>query len=146
MKSYKSTLYACYMGYISQAIICNLAPILFIIFQTEFGLTDEQTGRLILFNFGTQIVADIFATRYVDKIGYRISAVAAQVFCAVGIVAISVLPFIMGNAYVGLLIAAMLYAIGGGLIEVLISPIVESLPNDDKATAMSLLHSFYCWG
>lgn len=146
LKTFKATRYACYMGSMTQAIIVNLAPIFFIIFQTQFGISDEQTGRLILVNFATQIVADIIATRYGDRMGYRASAIAAVTLCFVGLLSLSILPGVMPNPYAGLLISTVVYATGGGFLEVMISPIVESLPGDEKATAMSLLHSFYCWG
>ena len=103
-------------------------------------------GRLILINFGTQIVADILSVKYVDRIGYRKAAVMAHIFCSIGLMSLGVLPLIMPVPYMGLVIAVMIYAIGGGIIEVLVSPIVEFLPGDEKASAMSLLHSFYCWG
>lgn len=144
--TYKNTLYACYTGFITQAVVNNLAPILFIIFQDEYHISFEMIGRLILFNFGTQIAADFLAARYADRIGYRKAAVAAHFFCAAGLICLGILPAIMPNPYMGLVISVMIYAIGGGFIEVLISPIVDSLPGDAKASAMSLLHSFYCWG
>ncbi len=139
--TYKSTLHACYFGFITQAIVNNLAPILFIIFQNEFGISFEMVGRLILINFGTQIAADFLAVRYADRIGYR-----RAVFCAAGLICLGILPKLLPTPYTGLMAAVMIYAIGGGFIEVLISPIVDSLPGDAKASAMSLLHSFYCWG
>lgn len=144
--TYKDTLKACYIGYITQAIINNLAPILFIIFQTEYNISFEEIGRLILINFMTQIIVDIIAVKYVDKIGYRKPILLAHVCCVVGLIGLVIFPIIMPTPYVGLIIAVIIYAIGGGLIEVLISPIVEALPGDAKASAMSLLHSFYCWG
>lgn len=144
--TYKHTLYACYLGYITQAIVNNLAPLLFIIFQTQFGISYEMIGRLIVFNFGTQIITDILAVKYVDKIGHRRSAVAAHIFATVGLISMGILPRLLPNPYLGLVISIVINAVGGGLIEVLISPIVESLPGDAKASAMSLLHSFYCWG
>jgi len=144
--TYKHTLHACYLGYITQAIVNNLAPILFIVFQTQFAVSFEMIGRLILINFATQIGADVFAVRYADRIGYRRTAIAAHIFCAVGLIGLGVFPLIFPDPYLGLVAAVVIYAIGGGLIEVLISPIVDSLPGDAKASAMSLLHSFYCWG
>ncbi len=137
---------ACYMGYITQAINVNLAPLLFIIFQNEFGFSFEEIGRIILINFGTQIVADIIATKYVDRIGYRPAVLAALVLSVTGLVGLSFLPRLMGGAYMGLIIPVVFYSFGSGLIEVLISPLVEALPGDEKASMMSLLHSFYCWG
>ncbi len=144
--TYRHTMKACYLGYITQAIVNNLAPLLFIVFQNEFAISFEKIGRLVLMNFATQILVDLFAVRYADRIGHRRLVVSAHVFCVVGLVGMGVLPRILPDAYSGLVIAAMLYAVGGGLIEVLISPIVEALPGDAKASAMSLLHSFYCWG
>lgn len=144
--TYKHTLRACYLGYITQAIVNNLALLLFIIFQNQYHISFEMIGRLILINFGTQIVADILSVKYVDRIGYRKAAVMAHIFCSIGLMSLGVLPLIMPVPYMGLVIAVMIYAIGGGIIEVLVSPIVEFLPGDEKASAMSLLHSFYCWG
>ncbi len=144
--NYKQTLYACYLGYITQAIVNNLAALLFVIFQTQYDITFEMIGRLILINFGTQIAADIATAKYADRFGYRRSAVAAHLFSAVGLIGLAVFPMIFPTPYSGLVTAVIIYAIGGGIIEVLISPIVDSLPGDAKASAMSLLHSFYCWG
>ena len=146
MYTYKHTLHACYLGYVTQAIVNNLAAILFIVFQTQFGLSFEMIGRLILINFATQICADVFAVKYADRIGYRPTAIAAHIFCAVGLIGLGVFPLLFPDPYLGLVTAVVIYAIGGGLIEVLISPIVDALPGDAKASAMSLLHSFYCWG
>ncbi len=145
-KTYKNTLHACYLGYISQAIVNNLAPLLFIIFQNQYNISFEMIGRLILINFGTQLVVDALTVKFVDKIGYRISVVTAHFFCTVGLIGLGILPGLVPIPYMGLVMAVVLYAIGGGLIEVLISPIVDSIPGDAKASAMSLLHSFYCWG
>lgn len=147
MKStYRDTLHACYLGYITQAIVINLAPLLFVIFHDNFSISFEKIGRLILINFTTQIITDTLAIKYVDRVGYRSAAVLAHFFAFLGLVGLGILPLLLPNAYTGLAIAVIIYAIGGGLIEVIISPIVESLPGDAKASAMSLLHSFYCWG
>ena len=143
---YKSTLYACYLGFITQAIVNNITPLLFIIFQDEYRISFEMLGRLILINFGTQIAADFIAARYADRIGHRRAVVMAHIFCAAGLIGLGVLPKLLPSPYTGLVIAVMIYAIGGGFIEVMISPIVDALPGDAKASAMSLLHSFYCWG
>lgn len=145
-KGYKRTLYASYIGYITQAIVNNLAPLLFVIFQKEFDLTVTQIGFLVTFNFGVQIIVDFLGAKYAEKIGYKNCIVAAHIFSAVGLVGLGVFPYLLGNAYVGLLLAITVYAIGGGIIEVLVSPIVEALPTEEKSSAMSLLHSFYCWG
>lgn len=146
-KNYTYTIYACYMGYIVQAIINNLAPLLFLTFQREFGISMERIGLLISINFGTQILVDLAAAKYVDRIGYRAAIVAAHVVSVLGLVGLGVLPRCMENPYGGLVLAMVCNAVGGGLIEVLISPIVEAAPSSGaKDTAMSLLHSFYCWG
>lgn len=146
-KNYQYTIYACYVGYIVQAIINNLPPLLFLTFQRDFQISMEQTGLLISINFGTQILVDLAAAKYVDRIGYRRAVVAAHVFSALGLVGLGVLPRILSNPYGGLILAMVCNAVGGGLIEVLISPIVEAAPaSSAKETAMSLLHSFYCWG
>ncbi|HBI72505.1 MAG TPA: MFS transporter [Lachnospiraceae bacterium] len=144
--TYKHTTYACYRGYITQAIINNLAPLLFIIFQTSFHISYDKLGQLILINFGTQLLTDIWATKYADHYGYRKCMVAAHALCTAGLLSLSFLPFIMPSPYLGLVISVILYATGGGLLEVIVSPIVEALPNDNKESAMALLHSFYCWG
>lgn len=144
--NYKSTLHACYLGYITQALIVNLLPLLFVIFRDRFGLSYTMLGNLVVVIFITQLVVDALAIKLVDKIGHRISVVAAHLFAAVGMIALSILPRIMSNPYTGLIISCLIFSIGGGLIEVLISPIVESLPSDAKASSMSLLHSFYSWG
>jgi Major Facilitator Superfamily. len=145
--NFKKTIRSCYLGYITQAILVNLAPIFFVIFQEDFGLTLTQIGQLALVNFVTQIATDFVAIKFVDKIGYRKSALVAHLFAAAGLILMSVLPFVMGEyAYGGLIISVMVYAVGGGLIEVIISPIVDAVPGDAKEAAMSLLHSFYCWG
>lgn len=144
--TFKHTLYACYTGYITQAIVNNLAPLFFIIFQDSFGLSFEEVGRLILVNFLVQIATDIIAVKYLDRFGYRKAAILAHIMCASGLIFLAVLPNVMPSPYIGIMIAVFFYAIGGGLLEVMVSPIVDSLPGDQKDSAMSLLHSFYCWG
>lgn len=145
MKRYGHTIVACYVGYITQAIVNNFAPLLFLTFQNTYALRLEQITLLVTFNFLTQLLVDLLAAKFVDRIGYRPCVVAAHVFCALGLVGLGLFPTLM-PPYVGLLVAVMVYAIGGGLIEVLISPIVEACPSENKSAAMSLLHSFYCWG
>jgi len=144
--TYRHTKYAAYIGYITQAIVNNLPALLFVTFNSDYGISLEKIGALVSINFGIQILVDFFAVKYIDRIGYRAGAVAAHVFAVLGLCCFGILPEIMGNKYLALLIAMTLNAIGGGLTEVLISPIVESLPGDEKASAMSILHSFYCWG
>lgn len=143
--NYNHTVYACYLGYITQAIINNFAPLLFLTFQDSFDIPLEKITLLITLNFVTQLFVDFASAKFVDKIGYRTSIILAHVCCASGLIGMAVLPHLI-PAYTGLIISVILYAIGGGIIEVLISPIVEACPSDNKASAMSLLHSFYCWG
>lgn len=146
LKSYKHTFAACCLGYVAQAIVNNFAPLLFVMFHTEYGISLEKISLLVLVNFGTQLLIDLFSAKFVDKIGYRTSVIAAHVFAAVGMVSLGVLPDLTGNTFAGLCVAVVLYAIGGGLTETIVSPIVEACPTDGKSSAMSLLHSFYCWG
>lgn len=145
-QKYQKTIYACFVGYIVQAIVNNFVPLLFLTFEKSYHIPLSQITMLITINFGIQLLVDLLSAGFVDRIGYRVSVVLAHVFAAVGLVGLVLLPEIMPNAFAGLLVAVFIYALGGGLIEVLISPIVESCPTDNKEKAMSLLHSFYCWG
>lgn len=137
---------ASYLGYITQAIVNNFAPLLFVTFQKSFDISLEKIGYLVTVNFCIQLFVDFIAAKFVDKIGYRICIVAAHLFAGTGLILMGVLPFAFADPYMGLICAIVFYSIGGGLIEVLISPIVEACPTDKKSAAMSLLHSFYCWG
>jgi len=146
-KTYKHTARACYLSFVSQAIVINLAPLLFVIFQDWFDVTLERIGLLIMVNFTVMLIVAALMVRLADRIGHRRLMVCAHVLCAVGLLALSFLPRAMAGApYAGLVIATVLYALGGGLIEVLASPIADALPGERKAASMSLLHSFYCWG
>lgn len=143
--TYKTTIFACFVGYIVQAIVNNFAPLLFITFHTDYNIPLSQITLLVTINFGVQLLVDLLSTLFVDKIGYRTSIVIAQVFSAAGLISLAFLPEVM-PPFAGILVSVIIYAIGGGIIEVLISPIMESCPTDNKEKAMSLLHSFYCWG
>ena len=143
--SYRYTRIACYAGYITQAMVNVFMPLLFVRFNAQFGISLQKIGLLVTVNFMMQLAVDLLSSLFVDKIGYRVSAVAAHAFCVAGFLLMSVLPFVM-NPYAGLIIAIFFNAVGGGLIEVLISPIIEAIPGDNKSSSMSLLHSFYCWG
>ncbi len=146
MKSkYTATKLACYIGYIVQAIINNFLPILFIALQDVYGLGYEKLARLVVFNFVTQMVTDIITPKIVGRIGYKKTAVICHGASALGLILLSVLPRII-SPYTGIIISIIIYAFGSGLIEVIISPIIEMLPTDDKSGNMSVLHSFYCWG
>lgn len=144
-QNYNHTILACYIGYITQAIINNFAPLLFLTFASGFGLSLERITMIPTVNFAVQLTVDLISAKVVDRIGYRPCIMAAHVFSAAGLIALAVLPFVM-DPFTGILIAVVLYAVGGGIIEVLISPIVEACPTERKEGAMSLLHSFYCWG
>ncbi|MBQ9326620.1 MAG: MFS transporter [Clostridia bacterium] len=143
--TYNHTLYACYIGYITQAVVNSLAPLLFLHFQEAFSLSLAQITLLTTVNFGVQLCIDFLSTFFVDRIGYRPCVIAAHIFAALGLFCMAWLPSLTAP-YAGLMFSVILYAIGGGLIEVLISPIVEACPTEKKEAAMSLLHSFYCWG
>ena len=145
-ENYNHTLYASYIGYITQAIANNFAPLLFLTFRREFGLTLDKITLITTVNFAVQLLVDLLSAKFIDKIGYRVSIVAAHIFAVLGIAGLAVLPGWLGSPYAGIMVSVVLYAIGGGLMEVMISPIVESCPTERKAAAMSLLHSFYCWG
>lgn len=144
--NYNHTIYACYIGYITQAIVNNFAPLLFLTFQKSYAISLEKIAFLVTLNFGVQLVVDLLSAKFVDRIGYRAAAVTAHAFAAGGLVGLSLFPGLFTDPYWGLMAAILLYAVGGGMIEVLISPIVEACPTQKKEAAMSLLHSFYCWG
>lgn len=144
--SYQKTIYACFIGYIVQAIVNNFVPLLFLTFQDSYGIPLSKITMLVTFNFGLQLLVDLVSVTFVDKIGYRASMIMAHFFAAVGILLLAVLPELFKDPFAGLLLAVTVYAIGGGLLEVLVSPVVEACPSDNKEQTMSLLHSFYCWG
>ena len=145
-KHYKKTLIACYLGFVTQAISANFAPLLFLTFKNTYGITLDKIAMIPLVFYLTQLLVDLAATKFADKIGYRTCVVTSQVLSAVGLVLMAILPDILPVPFVGILISVVLYAIGSGLIEVLVSPIVEACPFENKDGVMSLLQSFYCWG
>lgn len=145
-KNYQRTLKACYLGFITQAIAANFAPLLFLTFHADYGIS---LGRIALIStafYFTQLVVDVFCARFVDKIGYRKSVVASEVMSVLGLVGLAFVPDLCADPFAGIIACVIVYAIGSGLIEVLCSPIVEACPFDHKEAVMSLLHSFYCWG
>ena len=144
--NYNHTIYASYLGYITQAIINNFAPLLFLTFSRQFGLSLDRIALITTINFAVQLAVDFLSAKAVDRIGYRVCIIAAHIFSALGLVGLAFLPQILANSYAAILISVVIYAIGGGIIEVMISPIVEACPTQKKEAAMSLLHSFYCWG
>ena len=145
MPNYNRTVRACFVGYAVQAVINNFLPLLFTTFQTDFSLSLSRISLLVTFNFGVQLLTDVITAAVADKIGYRRCMIAAHLFCAAGLAGLAVLPRLL-PAFFGILLSVTIYAVGGGLLEVLVSPIVEHCPLDGKAGRMSLLHSFYCWG
>lgn len=145
-KSFKLTINACFIGYIIQAIVNNFVPLLFLTFQSSYGIPLSRITLLITVNFGIQLAVDLASVAFVDRIGYRASMVIAHVMSALGLVSLAFLPQLLPDAYAGLLISVVCYAVGGGLLEVLVSPVMESCPTAHKEKAMSMLHSFYCWG
>lgn len=144
--NYKHTIAACYIGYITQAVINNFIPLLFLTFHSSYDISLEKIGLLVTVNFATQLLVDLIAAKLADRISYRPLIVAAHIFGVIGLISMAFLPDILPDPYIGLCFSIVLYAIGGGLTEVLISPIVEACPTDGKSAAMSILHSFYCWG
>lgn len=145
-KNYRKTLITCYLGFITQAITANFAPLLFLRFHKEYGISFGIIALISTVFYITQLFVDLFCAQFVDRIGYRKSVVGSQILSAVGLVGLAVLPEYLPNHFVGIIISVVVYAVGSGLIEVLVSPIVEACPFDNKDSVMSLLHSFYCWG
>ncbi len=145
LKNYKHTFFACYAGYFVQSIINNFLPLLFLTIQNSFNLSYDKISLLIVVNFGVQLFVDLISTAFVDRLGYGKCVLAAHAFAFLGLAGLGVLPFVM-NPYTGIILSITVYAIGSGLIEVIISPIVEACPGERKSAQMSLLHSFYCWG
>ena len=146
MKNYKKTKLACYLGFITQAIAANFAPLLYLKFHAEYNITLGNIALISTCFFFTQLIVDLFCAKFVDKIGYRICIVTSEACSAIGLVGLAFLPGILPNPFAGIIISVIIYAIGSGLIEVLCSPIIEACPFDNKEATMSLLHSFYCWG
>ena len=146
MKNYKKTKIACYLGFITQAIAANFAPLLFLKFHMDYNISLGNIALISTCFFFTQLVVDLFCAKFVDRIGYRACIVASEVCSALGLVGLAILPDLLSNPYMGIIISVITYAIGSGLIEVLCSPIVETCPFENKEATMSLLHSFYCWG
>lgn len=146
MKNYKKTKIACYLGFITQAIAANFAPLLFLKFHMDYNISLGNIALISTCFFFTQLVVDLFCAKFVDRIGYRACIVASEVCSALGLVGLAILPDLLSNPYMGIIISVITYAIGSGLIEVLCSPIVEACSFENKEATMSLLHSFYCWG
>ena len=144
--SFQRTINACFAGYVVQAVVNNFVPLLFVMFQDSYQIPLSKITLLITVNFIFQLVIDILSAGFIDKIGYKTSVIIAHFCAAAGLISLTVLPEVFGDPFVGILVSVMIYAVGGGLLEVLLSPIVEACPTANKEKAMSLLHSFYCWG
>ncbi len=145
-KNYRRTLLACYLGFITQAITANFAPLLFLKFHTDYGITLGKIALIPTAFFLTQLLIDVFCARFVDSIGYRRSVVVSEIASGLGLAGLAVLPDLFADPFTGIMLCVIVYAVGSGLIEVLCSPIVEACPFEHKDAVMSLLHSFYCWG
>ncbi len=144
--NYRKTLIACYLGFITQAISANFAPLLFLKFHTDYGISLGRIALIPTVFFLTQLLIDVFCARFVDRIGYRLSIVISEIASALGLAGLAVLPGLFADPFAGIILSVLVYAVGSGLIEVLVSPIVEACPFDNKDAVMSMLHSFYCWG
>ena len=145
-KNYRKTLLACYLGFITQAIAANFAPLLFLKLHTDYAIPLGQIALIPTAFFLTQLLVDVLCAKFVDSIGYRRSIVMSEVTSCLGLAGLAFIPDLFGDPFIGILICVVIYAIGSGLIEVLVSPIVEACPFEHKDAVMSLLHSFYCWG
>ena len=143
---YQKTMIACYLGFITQAITANFAPLLFLTFHRTYQISLGKIAVISTAFFFTPLLIVLFCAKYVDKIASRKSVVASEILSAAGLIGLAFLPSLLPNPYVGILISVIIYAMGSGLIEVLVSPIVEACPFDNKEATMRLLHSFYCWG
>lgn len=146
MKKYNKTLTACYLGFITQAVSANFAPMLFIKFHQEYQIPLGRMALISMVFFLTQLAVDIFCSYFVDRIGYRKCVIASELCAAAGLIGLAFLPGLFHSPLHGIIASVMIYAVGSGLIEVLGSPIVEACPFEHKEAVMSLLHSFYCWG
>ena len=144
-RGYQKTIYACFVSFIIQAIINNFAPLLFLTFQNSYEISLSSISALITINFCVQLVVDLLAVKFVDKIGYRTAMLIAHGASALGLAGLAFLPDLLPPFW-GLTVCVCIYAIGGGIIEVVNGPIVEACPTENKEGTMSLLHSFYCWG
>lgn len=146
VKNYKKTMLACYLGFITQAITANFAPLLFLKFHNDYGIPLGKIALISSVFFITQLITDVLCAKLADRIGYRKCAVASEICSAAGLIGLAFLPELFPDPFAGIIASVIVYAVGSGLIEVLGSPIVEACPFENKDAVMSLLHSFYCWG
>ena len=144
-KPYRKTILASFIGFVSQSIIVNFAPLLFLTFQSTYSIPIEEITLLVMVNFITQLITDLLASKYAKKIGYRFCLVISHILCGAGLIIMTVLPEMM-DPFAALIISTSIYAVGGGLLEVLLNPVLDACPIENKSGIMSLMHSFYCWG
>ena len=146
MPNYGKTKIACYLGFVTQAIVANFVPLLFLKFHHDYHISLGNIALISTCFFFTQLLVDVFCAKFVDRIGYRVSIVVSEICSAAGLIGLAFLPDLLPDPFAGILLSVVMYAVGSGLIEVLCSPIIEACPFENKEAMMSLLHSFYCWG
>lgn len=146
MKNYRKTLFACFLGFITQAVTANFLPLLYLMFNRSHGIQFSLLALISSIFFFTQIIVDVICAKFVDRLGHRRCVIASGVFSALGLIGLAFLPDLFSNAYAGIVVCVVFYAVGSGITETLVSPIVEACPFENKSRVMSILHSFYCWG
>lgn len=134
------------MCFIIQALIINFPPILFLHFSTTYGIPLSKITFLVIINFACQFCLDMLSAIFAKHLSYKVMIVASNILAALGLASYAFLPEILPNAYLGLVIATLISAMGSGLIEVIANPIMQSCPKPKKNFSMGFLHSFYCWG
>lgn len=145
MKDYRKTKLACYLGFVTQAIVANFTPLLFMAFHRDYGLPLASLALIPAVFYAVQLATDFLCAKF-RKIDYRKSIIISEITSALGLAGLAFVPTLFHNPMVGILLCVCVYAVGSGLIEVLCSPIIEACPFPNKEGMMSLLHSFYCWG
>ena len=145
INAYKRTKLACYLGFVTQAIVANFTPLLFLAFHREYDIPIASLALIPAVFYVVQLVTDFLCAKFKD-LDYRRSIIVSEITSAAGLAGLAFLPQLFPHPLVGILICVGIYAVGSGLIEVLCSPIIEACPFPNKEGMMSLLHSFYCWG
>lgn len=146
MKKFRLTTLSCFAGIFVQAIITNITAILFVPLMSLYGFTYLHLGILVGVNFSAQVMSDIIFSALVDKLGYRRLVLPACIGAFIGLILFGLSPLLFRDVFLGMLLSTIVFSAASGLLEVLLSPIINAMPNDDKAGAMSLMHSFYAWG
>ena len=138
---------ACYTVSVTMALVSNVPPLLFLTFREMYGISFSLLGLLVVVNFATQLGIDLVFSFFSDKFDIPKTVRTMPILTVAGLVIFSLVPTFFPNlAYAGLVVGTILCAVSSGLAEVLISPIVASLPADDPEREMSALHSVYAWG